>query len=82
MAELILTISGSPRKDGVSSELLRQFTQKLDASFAHYDAYESRFAPCTDCRLCRETEGCVSDDMDAFFGGFEKAEGVGSGSPV
>lgn len=82
MSSIILTISGSPRKDGVSSEMLRLFTEKLDACFVRYDAYEKQFAPCTDCRLCREIEGCANGDMDAFFSDFETADGIVIASPV
>ena len=59
MKPFILTISGGPRKDGCSAELLRRFTAGFSARFAHYDAYEKNYAPCTDCRSCREFEGCA-----------------------
>lgn len=79
---LIMTISGGPRKDGCSAEMLRRFTGRLNASFVHYDAYDSHFAPCTDCRICREYEGCANSDMDAFFADFETADGIIIASPV
>ena len=82
MGRLILTISGGPRKDGVSAGLLRRFTAGLDAEFIHCDAYDANFAPCTDCRFCREKEGCAIDDMDRFFAGFEACDGIIIASPV
>ncbi len=82
MTPLILTISGGPRKDGCSARLLRRFTAGWQAAFIHYDAYECRFAPCSDCRFCREHEGCAIDDMDGFFADFERADGIVFASPV
>ena len=86
MRPVYMTISGSPRKDGCSARMLRQFRQAIeaagDAEFIHYDAYDSAFAPCTDCRACRQVEGCVMDDMDGFFADFEAADGIIIASPV
>ena len=82
MTSLIMTISGGPRKDGSSAELLRRFTAKINARFSHYDAYEKNYAPCTDCRACREFEGCANNDMDGFFTDFEAADGIIIASPV
>ena len=78
----ILTVSGGPRADGCSAALLRRFTGLLDAGFVHYGAYEENFAPCTDCRACRESEGCAIGDMDGFFEDFETADGIIIASPV
>ncbi len=82
MKPFILTISGGPRKDGCSAELLRRFTAGFSARFAHYDAYEKNYAPCTDCRACREFEGCAIGDMDGFFADFEACDGIIIASPV
>ena len=79
---VILTVSGGPRGDGCSAELLRRFTEKLHAVFTHYDAYRERFAPCTDCRFCRRHEGCAMHDMDGFYADFEAADGIVIASPV
>ena len=82
MNKKIMTISGGPRRDGCSEELLRRFTGKINAEFVHYDAYERNYAPCTDCRYCREQEGCSNDDMDGFFDDFEACDGIIIASPV
>ena len=82
MKPLILTISGSPRVNGYSEQMLSFFTENLTADFIHYSAYECGFAPCTDCRACRKSEGCALNDMDAFFADFETADGIIIASPV
>ena len=82
MKPVILTIRGGPRRDGCSARMLRAFTRELQAEFAEYDAYESQFAPCADCRACRRYEGCVISDMDGFFSDFEAADGIVIASPV
>ena len=81
-APLIMTVSGGPRSDGTSAELLRRFTDRLNARFVHYDAYRRNYAPCTDCRACREFEGCANGDMDGFFADFEACDGIIISSPV
>lgn len=82
MKPKILTILGSPHKDGHSAGLLRRFTDGFDAEIIRYDAYDCAFAPCTDCRYCRTAEGCALGDMDAFFEDFERADGIIIASPV
>ena len=77
-----MTIFGGPRRDGCSAEMMRIFTGAVDAEYLRYDAYEQNFAPCTDCRYCREYEGCSIDDMDGFFADFEACDGIVISSPV
>ena len=79
---MIMTVRGGPRRDGCSGRMLRLFADELDAAFAEYDAYEENFAPCTDCRACRQSEGCAMDDMDGFFSDFESCDGIVIASPV
>lgn len=85
----ILTISGSPHRDGTSSKMLQCFTELLeDFSVEHsfllrrYDAFECGFAPCIDCRACRTFEGCVNPDMDEFYRDFETADGIVIATPI
>lgn len=85
----ILTISGSPHKDGISAKMLQCFTELLEEysvehslCIRHYDAFECGFAPCIDCRACCQFEGCVNDDMNQFFGDFETADGIIIATPI
>lgn len=85
----LLLVSGGPRKDGCSAAMLREFTALLaetaapqHLSFARYEAYEARFAPCTDCRFCCRVEGCANPDMDGFWRDFETVDGIVIASPV
>lgn len=82
MRPVYMTISGSPRKDGCSAKMLRCFTRQLDAVLTEYNAYEENYSPCTDCRACREFEGCANGDMDRFFADFEACDGIVIASPV
>ena len=46
-----LIINGSPRKDGVSSELAKQVKPYfLDCDIREYNVYDLAPAPCTDCK--------------------------------
>ncbi len=82
MKPVIMTITGGPRKEGDSAGMLRRFTRELDVRLVEYSAYDSGFAPCTDCRACRQFEGCAMDDMDGFFADFEAVDGIVIASPV
>ncbi|MBQ9903090.1 MAG: flavodoxin family protein [Clostridia bacterium] len=82
MNPVIMTVFGGPRRDGFSAEMLRRFTREFQAEFVGYDAYERNYAPCTDCRYCRDAEGCCNDDMDGFFADFEACDGIILASPV
>lgn len=86
---MIMTIGGGPRKEGASAQMLQCFTDCLTQAavghcltLRHYDAYDCAFAPCIDCRACRESEGCVFDDMEDFWHDFETADGIVFASPV
>lgn len=85
----ILVIQGSPRKNGVSAQMLAYFLREMQrradedaVRIKTYDAYASRFAPCVDCRFCCREERCALRDMDGFYRDFETADGIVFASPV
>lgn len=89
MKKIIMTIGGSPRKDGYSAKMLKCFTESLHelsvehlVEIRHYDTFKCAFAPCTDCRACCKFEGCVNHDMDGFFRDFETADGIVIATPI
>lgn len=89
MKKIIMTIGGGPRKDGYSAKMIKCFTKALRdfsvehlVQIRHYDAFDCAFAPCTDCRVCCELEGCVNHDMDKFFHDFETADAIVIATPV
>lgn len=80
-----MTINGSPRKNGFSAKMLQCFTEYSvghGVSVRNYNAFESSFAPCTDCRACRKFEGCVNHDMDKFYRDFENAIAIVITTPI
>lgn len=89
MDKFIMTIGGSPRKNGFSAKMLKCFTESLRQhsvehclSIRHYDAYSCDFMPCTDCRACCKFEGCVNHDMDEFFADFERCDAIVIATPI
>ncbi len=89
MKKIIMTIGGSPRKNGYSTAMLKCFTDMLYGfsvehfiEIRHYNTYDCRFAPCTDCRACCKFEGCINHDMDQFFHDFEMADAIVIATPI
>jgi len=63
-----LIINGSPRPNGDTASLLREFKQHIDAEIIEISAYRDKIAPCVDCRRCWKNLGCViKDDMEKIY---------------
>ena len=78
-----LIINGSPRKDGVSSELAKQVKPYfLDCDIREYNVYDLAPAPCTDCKYCEYHDGCSNKYLDIFFEDFEEADFIAFFTPV
>lgn len=78
-----MIINGSPRKDGISAELVKQVKPYfLDCEIKEYNIYDLAPAPCTDCKYCEYHEGCSNHDLDIFFEDFEAADYVAFFTPV
>ena len=78
-----LIINGSPRKDGVSSELAKQVKPYfLDCEIKEYNVYDLSPAPCIDCKYCEYHDGCSNKDLDIFFEDFERADFIAFFTPV
>lgn len=89
MKKIIMTIGGSPRKDGYSAKMLKCFTESFHEfsvehliEIRHYDSFKCEFAACTDCRACCKFEGCINHDMDEFFRDFETADAIVIATPI
>lgn len=88
----VMVIYGGPRQNGATANMLQCFTELLSRSavehslppvaFVRYTAYACGFAPCTDCRACSRSEGCVQRDMDDFFRDFETADALIFATPI
>ena len=78
-----LIIDGSPRKDGVCAELIRQVKPYfIDCEIKEYDTFALAPAPCCDCKYCEFHEGCCNHDLDIFFEDFEAADYIAFFTPV
>lgn len=78
-----MIISGSPRPDGVSEELIKQVKPYfLDCQIVEYNTYKLAPAPCTDCKYCEMHDGCSNKDLDIFFEDFEDADYIAFFTPV
>jgi len=82
----VIGISGSPRKNGNTSFLVRQAleeikNQGIDTELIELSDY--RIADCRGCEGCRQTYACViRDDMQKIYPLLEKADAVILGSPT
>lgn len=78
-----LIINGSPRDNGVSSELVNQVKPYfVDCEIKEYKIYDLAPAPCIDCKYCETHNGCSNKDLDWFFRDFEEADYIGFFTPV
>ncbi len=79
----ILIFNGSPRPDGGTAALIRALARHLPGEPTVIEAYRCGIAPCTDCRFCREQDGCVIDDgMDAVIEAIDRADILILASPI
>lgn len=75
---------GSPRKDGYTATLLREFLSPLEglAEIRVIDAYEYPVAPCTGCNFCAREEGCSQKDFDELDALIRRADFLVVATPV
>lgn len=79
----LLIINGSPRENGVSSQLIAQVKKYfIDCNIKEYDSYKTAPAACNDCKYCEYHDGCSNKDLDIFFEDFEEADYIIFFSPV
>jgi len=76
-----LVINGSPRLNGDTVHLLKEFKKHISGEIVEVSAYHDKIAPCVDCRRCWEKHGCViKDDMEKIYA--DDFEAVVIASPV
>ena len=82
----ILGISGSPRKNGNTSYLVKEALQA-----AKEEGFETEFIslsglelnPCIACDMCKKESACIIvDDINEIMEKIEEADGLILGSPV
>lgn len=78
-----LIFNGSPRRDGDTACLLREFKGALAGEVMEVSAYYSGISPCVDCRHCWKEDGCVIEDgMQAVYRAMEEYDNIVVASPV
>ncbi len=82
----VLGISGSPRRDGNSEQLIREFIRGAEASGHKTELIilsELKVAPCTSCGSCQKNGKCVIiDGMQSMHEKLLQADCVVFASPI
>ncbi|QLH75516.1 MAG: flavodoxin family protein [Methanomassiliicoccales archaeon] len=80
----VLTINGSPRKEGNTSRLLRLFTEEhagLDLRW--YDLVDMKIKDCVACLHCKTHDSCsIKDDMTKLYKDLKECDALVIGSPI
>lgn len=82
----VLIINGSPRKNGVTAEVLHRIEENLrkagiDVLF--YNLGEIKMSHCIGCNYCYRTgHCCIEDDAELLSKRIEEADGIVLGSPT
>lgn len=83
MAEKVLVVKGSVRKNSFTNELVNRALDGIDGiEVSVFDAGKHHFEFCKGCDSCFETGKCVFRDLDGFFEEFEKTDVIVIASPV
>jgi multimeric flavodoxin WrbA len=80
-------ITGSPRKDGVTTKMAAIFAEKWENGApgnktTTVNAYRAAVKPCIHCGGCKKTVSCVFDDYAVIDGGFKTADMLVIASPI
>jgi multimeric flavodoxin WrbA len=82
----ILAISGSPRKDGNTVNLLSEALKgaaKEGSETELFSVSGKTIAPCDACISCRKTgKCCIDDDMEELYAKMLEADGIIFGTPI
>ena len=79
----ITVLFASPRADGNTEELLRDFLSEYpDAEVERFDAYALNLRPCVACDRCRTEGKCAFRDADELFAACEGCDVLVLASPM
>ena len=82
----IVVVNGSPRKEGVTSEIIEDIKAELIRNGVEvicYDLGEIRLSHCIGCMSCFKTGRChINDDMERISEEIAGADGLVIGSPT
>ena len=80
-----LIIFASPHKNGPTAKLLDRFLSGLSPEtweVETLDVFKTAIRPCVACGVCKEKDGCVYPDLDAFDASFRACDLLIIASPV
>lgn len=79
-----LVLFASPRNNGCTKKMLDAFLDGLGNAYEIniIDCYKLSPMPCTDCGLCKKTDGCKFDDLDEYDRLLNSAELLVVATPV
>lgn len=78
-----LVLFGSPLKDSHTRKLLDIALNEIEGEAKLIDAYNSKIAPCIDCKFCFHKKGCsIKDDMTAIYDYISECDNVIIASPM
>lgn len=82
----VLGISGSPRRDGNTELLLKEFLRGASASGHETELLllsEFKISPCTSCDSCQKNGQCIiEDDMQSMYNKLLEADCIVFASPI
>jgi multimeric flavodoxin WrbA len=82
----VLGISGSPRRDGNTELLLKEFLRGASASGHETELLllsEFKISPCTSCDSCQKNGQCIiDDDMQSMYDKLLEADCIVFASPI
>ena len=82
----VLGISGSPRRDGNTELLLKEFLRGAEENGLETGLNilsELNISPCTSCDLCRKDGQCaINDDMQSMYSKLLEADYIVLASPI
>lgn len=78
-----LILNGSPKRNGDTAALIREFTKHLNGDVRVVSSYFDNISPCLDCRHCWSNPGCIiNDDMQNVYPYLEACDNLVIASPV
>lgn len=82
----VLTVNGSPRKDGNTAAVLNaleKIAKKSGAKVKRVDLVDLTFSDCRECMGCKKGTKCITDDdMQGIYDAMHDSDIIMIGSPI
>lgn len=78
-----LIFNGSPRKKGVTAQLIERLISQVGGEVMVVESYQADIKPCVDCRYCFTNKGCcMKDDMQDVYSYIEECDHIILAAPI